>query len=275
MQDKRKHRQSVGAVVGSVLGLMILGSIAVTLLGIVGPAAAATQRPLADFINNQGSTSFYWPPFPDYFGWVNQDQLVSSTGKPLQCRFALIDYTGLGAAYLAAHGGPWVGTTVSGSVTERPLADGRAEVTVVLHTTNALTFAQTCDNIGPDNPDAFGYQQAELLANPALQPGLSEVDFQAVFKNTAPGAPLPDLVQQNVCSNFPLDCHPFPPGFEPVSMDIRANGSGPLHVSAGVPEGTPGRLEVTQTGIFRPQPGGRVIYDAYPAERVDWHPTGR
>jgi len=275
MQDKQKHRQSVGAVVGSVLGLMMLGTIAVTLLGTVAPAAAATQRPLSDFINNQGSTSFYWPPFPDYNGWANNNTLVSSAGQSLQCRFALIDYTGLGAQYLASHGGPSVGTTVSGSVIERPLADGRAEVTVVLHTTNALSFAQTCDNYGPGNPDAFGYQQGELLTNPALQPGLSEVHFQIVFKNTAPGAPLPDLVQMNVCRDSPPDCHPFPPGFELVSLDIRANGSGPLHVSAGVPEGTPGQLEVTQTGIFRPQPGGRVLYDGFPAERVDWHPTGR
>jgi hypothetical protein len=231
-------------------------------------AQAATERPLSDFLDAQGTTSVFWPPFPDYLGWANGiPPIVSSNGPSLQCRFAGIDYAGLSAQYLGANG-IFLGTTVTGSVRERPLADGRAEVTVVLHTANALSFAQTCDNYGPGNPSAFGAQQTELLADPSLTPGMSTVDFLAVFKNTAPGAPLPDLVLVNVDPTL------LPPGFELVSLYFRANGSGPLHPSSGFAEGTPGGLVVTQTGILRPQPGGRVDYDGFPAERVDWHRAG-
>lgn len=241
---------------------------AVAVIGLVGPAIAqAGERPLSDFLNAQGTTSFFWPPFPDYLGWTNNSTLVSSSGKSLQCRFAGIDYAGLSAKYLQDHIGLDLGTTVSGSVHERPLADGRAEVSVSLHTTNAVSFAQTCDNFGPGNPSAFGEQQTDLLLNRFLEPGLSMVNFMVVFKNTAPGAPLPDLVCLNLggCT----------PGFELVSLYIRANGSGPLHYSSGFEEGTPGHLVVTQTGIFRPaaftSPKSRISYDGFPAERVDWH----
>jgi hypothetical protein len=241
----------------------------VAVIGLVGPAIAqAGERSLSDFLNAQGTTSFFWNPFPDYLGWANNPTLVSSSGKSLQCRFAGIDYAGLSAKYLKDHVGLDVGTTVSGSVHERPLADGRAEVSVSLHTTNAVTFAQTCDNLGPGNPSAFGEQQTDLLLSPSLEPGLSTVNFLVVFKNTAPGAPLPDLV----CVTGATAC---PEGFELVSLYMRANGSGPLHYSSGFEEGTPGHLVVTQTGIFRPaaftSPKSRISYDAFPAERVDWH----
>lgn len=242
---------------------------AVAVIGLFGPAIAqAGERPLSDFLNAQGTTSFFWPPFPDYLGWANNSTLVSSSGKSLECRFAGIDYAGLSAQYLRDHVGLDLGTAVSGSVHERPLADGRAEVSVSLHATNALTFAQTCANLGPGNPSAFGEQQTDLLLNPYLEPGLSMVNFMVVFKNTAPGAPLPDIV----CVTGATAC---PDGFELVSLYMRANGSGPLHYSSGYEEGTPGHLVVTQTGIFRPGPWtsakSRISYDGFPAERVDWH----
>lgn len=250
--------------------------VAIALVGWLGSASAqTTQRPLSDFINAQGTTSNFWPPFPDYFGFANQVlKSPSSTGPVAQCRFTGIDYAGLSARYLLSHIGLDVGTKVSGTVSERPLADGRAEVTVILHTTNAITFGQTCDNFGPGNPSAFGAQQTDLLANPNLAPGLSKVDMLMVFDNTAPGAPLPDLVLINVCG---LGC--LPPGFAFVEQDIRAVGTGPLHPSSGFPEGTPGVQAVTQTGIFLTgpftSPKSRVAFDAFPAERVDWHAQGR
>lgn len=248
-------------------GLLFASAAAIS--GLLGAAAVqAAERPLSDFLDAQGSTSFFWPPFPDYFGWANNAGLVSSAGKSRQCRFAGIDYAGLSAKYLKDVAFLDLGTTVSGKVHERPLADGRAEVTVVLHTTNALTFAQTCDNYGPGNPSAFGTQQTELLLDPSLEPGLSTVNMLIVFKNTAPGAALPDVL----CVNGVTDCTP---GFELVSLYFRANGSGPLHDSSGYPEGTPGKLVVTQTGIGRPGPytsdKSRVSLDGFPAERVDWH----
>jgi len=105
-----------------------------------GSQALSTQRPLSDFLSAQGSTSDFFPPFPDYIAWTNNDP---------QTLFAAIDYTGSAAAYLAGHGGPVIATQVTGSVSERPLDDGRAEVTVNVFTKNALTWAVGLPGISP------------------------------------------------------------------------------------------------------------------------------
>jgi hypothetical protein len=60
---------------------------------------------------------------------------------------------------------------------------------------------------------------------------------------------------------------------------MRAQASGPLRAGFGVPEGTPGRLEVTQTGLIGTaaiaSPRSRVGFDAFPAEHVIIRATGK
>lgn len=220
--------------------------------------AAATQRPLSDFLAAQGSTSIFIPPLPDFIGWANNNP---------QTLFASVDNMGLVSGYLSSHGGPDLGTQVDGTVMERPLADGRAEVTVVLHTKNALTWVVPlpANDLATD-PLVMGYRGTDLLANPSLTPALSEANMKVVFKNTAPGAPLPDLVTAFILGNTL-------PGQELVMLSFRSSGFGPLRALAGVPEGTPGRCDVTQTGLFMTHFKGATA-DGFPAERIDIGPVG-
>ena len=233
-------------------------------------AAQAGQRPLSDFLSAQGTVSVFnccVPPVPDYIGWTRP-----SSTPPVDQRLALVDYAGVGNAWLVSNGYPSLGTTISGSITERPLADGRAEVTVILHTTNALAYALPFDLGGPINqnqlnPLLFGFRPQDLLADPTKQPALGESHLKIVFKNPAPGAPLPDIVDAFVLGNAA-------PGQEPISLSFRANATGKLRAASGFPEGTPGRLIVSQTGLFMTQFKGATA-DGFPAEIVELRRIGQ
>ena len=101
--------------------------------------AVAVQRSLSEFLSAQGHTSQFEPPVPDYIGWID-------TAPQAGCQattFTLVDYAGEAAGWLIGQGGPNLGTKVTGTVSERALSNGTADVTVQLHTTNALTWAIT------------------------------------------------------------------------------------------------------------------------------------
>ena len=95
--------------------------------------AQTTQRPISDFVQAQGTFCFpngsggcllFVPPVPNFVGWGDQ---AGNLG-------ASVDYAGLANACF----GNAFGTTTSGVITERALANGRAEDTVLLFTQNAL-----------------------------------------------------------------------------------------------------------------------------------------
>ena len=94
-------------------------------------------------------------------------------------------------------GGPDLGTAFAGKITERKLADGRARVSIVLHTTKALSFVIAFESLSfpvpEDTVTLFGALAQKVTdgAQPALADSVLNVDFI----NTKPGAPLPDLVQ--------------------------------------------------------------------------------
>jgi hypothetical protein len=218
----------------------------------------AVQRPLSDFISAQGTTSIFQVPVPDYIGWG------SNTAR-YDCRFALVDYAGLAAKWIADNGGPSLGTQVSGSVTERALNDGRAEVTVVLHTTKALVWVSTCIPDFSTGTLLLGSRAQDIAADPGNNPpALAISHFQIVFKNSSPGAPMPDLVNAFILGNAV-------PGQEIVSLAAQMEGSGLLHAAFGVAEGTPGAVKVTQTGTLFRTPFGGATADGFPAENVDLH----
>jgi hypothetical protein len=223
----------------------------------VGPTTDV-QRPLSDFLSAQGSTNIFIPPLPDFIGWI------SAIAKP-PIRFASVDYTGLVAAYIEAHGYPSLGTEISGTVSERALSDGRAEVIVSLHGQNALAWAMPINDINnfdvANDPTIYGHRGTELLANPALIPSLSTFEMQVTFKNTAPGAPLPDLIV------FILGT--AAPGQELTKLMFRSSGDGLLS-----DDQTPARLNIAQTGILMTQFQGATA-DGFPAERVDVKVLGR
>jgi hypothetical protein len=266
-------------VISPFLALIFVAS-SMWQVGLLRPESATAgptvHRPIADFLDAQGTTTCFTPPAPAQLAWASDFDI-----SPV--RFALFDYTGLTAQFLLETADISLGTTVSGSVVERPLADGRAEVTVNLHTRDALAWAINFDPNGDpvaqpnSNPLLFGSRAQDLIAHPTEVPGLGDAHLRVVFKNTSPGAPLPDLVcvSRDGCPEIA----PCPEGFEIDFISFNANATGPLHALAGLgPEGTHGRLIVTQIGIIKPgiaNDSKGALGDAFPAESVELYRIGK
>ncbi len=203
-------------------------------------AAAVTERPIEDFVNAQSNV----------IGWTAPDQKTGARGDNL---FMLMDYAGVRAQQILAGGGPDLGTTFSGKVTERALSDGTAEVHVVLHTHNAFT-------IGRDLLDLsvilFGHSVGQISGG--ADAGVGDCDFEMTFINSAPGAPLPDITTTLV--DF-------------KSLFFRGSADGTLRAAFGVPDGTPGRGHVVQNGLFQASGKGATA-DGYPAELITFKVVG-
>jgi hypothetical protein len=245
------------------------------MLALVSSASAAS-RPIEDFVAAQGTYCFddgaggcvlFVPPVANFFG----------TFAARDGRLGSVDYAGL-ADGLQCPGGHVTDfdTTFSGAVTERRLRDGRAEVTVNLVTKNALAWAvddplATFDYA--NGPLAFGYRACDVP--PAGQShALANSFVQVVFINTAPGAPLPDMLQLFV---DPL------PGQEPVILSFHQSAAGALRSSPlnSFTEGAAGQLTIAQTGLLgRPASLSEcdnahppATCDGFPAERVIVEPA--
>ena len=226
----------------------------------------ARHLPLLDFLSTQGSTTIFAPPVPDYSGWTAPPPGVKTPapsyvgGNSGSC-----DYAGLANEWLIANGYPDLGTSFSGSVTERSLSDGRILVHVELHTTNAFTFGvrnttPIFGNLATD-PLIFGARAQDVLAG--ATPGIGECHASFAWKQY-PG-PLFDYAYAFAFGG---------PGFEPVSISFRTMATGPLTALAGLgPDGTPGHLFISQTCFFRTTFKGAKA-DACPAEYVEVRATG-
>jgi hypothetical protein len=197
--------------------------------------AQTTQRPISDFLeaqgtfcipNGSGGCLLFIPPVPNFVGWGDQAGDLAAS----------VDYAGLANAC----SGNAFGTTMSGVITERALANGQAEDTVLLFTQNALTWV-----VGPlpngmidfvKSPVVFGHRwdtNSPTCTLNGASPALGTSFLHIKFTNTAPGAPLPDLIQ--------LLFAPAP-GQRLVEYTFQANATGPLA------NGTPGTVTVVQTG---------------------------
>lgn len=262
-----------------LLGIGVAGASA----GIVhqfAPRAArgeeTAQLPIDAFLGAQGTTSVFTPPQPDQIGWISMpvkepivQPEIGEIRNPARTphRFALVDYCGFADDLLEGR----LGTATQGSLTVRPLPDGWEEVTVVLKTDNALTWATRFrfedDFPWNEEPLLFGYRVQDLLRDPTLTPGLSQSHLRVVFKNP-PGAELPDLVSAFI--HGVVDPSP-----ELVSLEFRSNGRGPLRpaFSVEVGEEIPGECVVSQTGLFGTGFNGAVA-DAFPAELVHLRAIG-
>jgi hypothetical protein len=137
---------------------------------------------------------------------------------------------------------------------------------VLLQTDNALSWVM--DNLACDatSPDAvlFGHLAPDVLHG--ATPALGSSFLQLVFKNTAPGAPLPDFIQ---LAFAPL------PSQEITFIGFVAQADGPLRAAFGVPDGTPGRAGITEKGILKIPPQNKATTDSFPAERVDLKVIGK
>lgn len=217
----------------------------------------AVQRPIEEFVNAQGTFCLddgmggcflFVPPAENFFGW----------GDPARGICSAFDYAGLAnkAIKTASGGAIDLGTTTSGSVTERPLPDGRAEVDVVLETRNANTFGQSACNDFNTDPLTFGHRPADVIAG--AEAALGNGTFHVKFISSAPGAPLPDLLQLVSAPEA---------GQEFLMLSIYYNAFGKLHSPSGFAEGTPGRLTCIQTGLFFTGFHG-AVGDGFPAESI-------
>jgi hypothetical protein len=113
--------------------------------------------------------------------------------------FALADYAGLANDYIKDQRHT-LGTEVRGYVIECELADDKAQITLALLTTKALTFAQSIEDLVENNfdflntPTIFGAKAQDVVDENA-KPALATTFFHVTFMNSPLLAPLPDLVQ--------------------------------------------------------------------------------
>lgn len=214
-----------------MLALVVAGLLALAapfaLAAPDAPAATTTKRPIAEFVAAQGTYCFddgaggcllFEPPVQNFLG----------QNDPARGRSMSVDYAGLADKWIIENGGQSIGTKFTGTVTEKAMADGRAKVTVVLNTKKALVWVE--DSPDFSGPLLFGNKAPEVLAG--ARANTCSSSFKVTFINTAPGAPLPDLIQLAVVPE---------PGQEILSIAANCNAKGQLHAAYGVPEGTPGR----------------------------------
>jgi len=218
--------------------------------------STGVSRPIQDFLDAQGTYCIddgmggcllFVPPVANFLGWSD----------PATGLLASVDYAGLADEYLAGA----LGTSHSGSVRERALPDGRAEVRVFLQTTNALSWATAGDF---NAPLWFGSRVTDVLSDGAL-PSLGASFLWLHFINTSAGAPLPDLLQLVFAPE---------PGQELLRVAFQAGADGLLRSPSGFPDGTPGRLVVVEQGLFMTGFHG-AVGDGFPVERIDLLPTGQ
>jgi hypothetical protein len=226
-------------------------------------ADGAAIRPVEDFVETQGTYCIddgmggcvlFVPPIENFFGLSDPAEDVSAS----------VDYAGLADNWIIDASGGTVSFD-TGQVVERPLPDGRAEVDVNLHTTNALTWVVDGGDFA--NGDLlFGNRAPDVLAG--ADAVLGDINFRVKFINTAPGDPLPDLLQ--------LAIEPLP-GQEFLSFlaaNVHADGS--FHEAFGVPEGTRGKVQIVERGLLtNPGQGSFAGDDGFPVERINLIVTGR
>lgn len=244
-------------------------------------AETATTRPISDFVDEQGTYCIggnprdcflFVPPVDNYIGWDNI-RLDSNPPPRELIRLASVDYAALANAYIerASGGTVSLGTTTDGTIIERRLPDNRAEVTVLLRTRNALVYivrptADPDDIDFASGPLLFGVRAPDVLAG--ATPALGESFLQVVFINTAPGAELPDLEQLFFAPK---------PGQEPIYISFRVRADGELRTAFGVADGTPGRVEVVQTGLLMTalNTGYKgALEDGFPVELINLNVVG-
>ena len=228
--DRHISRKSCLCAIGAALLLVAFASS--------HAIAQVTIRPLSDFTNAQqvtseGAPSVYWT-------------------DPTTNRSMAIDYSGKVNGFLMAQGKS-VGTIVSGTVIQRPLPNGTAEITVQLSLQNALVWAYQGSNL------VFGHVPLAIING--YSPALATVNFNLKFTISAPGAPLADLAT----IIFTQHAQMF--------VQLNAIGQGPFLAAYGVPDGTPGIAQTTQTGIFQSQGNGGPRGDYFPAGHIDFQLT--
>jgi hypothetical protein len=132
------------------------------------------------------------------------------------------------------------------------------------------------DDFNFSNPLLFGYRAPDVC-DPEQDVEVGDVALGHItmiieFINAEPGDPLPDLLQLLIAPEA---------GQEGPRISLtRARASGPLREAFGVADGTPGRFNTTQNGLFQDEcgedgcgPGGATV-DGFPVERISLRVVG-
>jgi hypothetical protein len=217
----------------------------------VGSASAfadTTHRPISDFLETQGTfcgdpptCTIFVPPTPNFVGLTDtvHDRGIS------------FDYAGLSEIPLEGA----LGTTFSGTISERTLQDGSVIINVHLHTSNALVYVIPFDptsnaNQFGDNPLIFGTRVADVLDGAA--PALGDSTFDLQFTNAAPGLPIPDFEQLL-----------FAPAQGQTLLSVVFEGT----ANGQFANGATGKVHVIERGILDNGFHGAVA-DGFPAEFI-------
>ena len=243
----KRHSTHASVAVAGAIAIVLLGMAAIA--GGKAPESSVQIRPIEDFLDAQGTLPL--PAELQSLGWTD----------PKTVRFAQVDFSSHANKWIVESGGISLGTETEGKVIERPLSDGRAEVTVLLHTKNALTWVVELESlVQPIDPYSdylvFGHRADDVLQG--MDPALGESFLKWVFINDAPGDPLPDLLAQFVVE----------PTVETLMLSFEAHADGTLREAFGVPDGTPGRAQITEIE-------NGATADGWPAEHINLKAVGR
>ena len=231
------------------------------------------RRDLQEWLDAQGtalSPNPLLPETPSTFLWVNNPD-INGDGIDDGPRYVMFyDYAAV-LAKPSAYGGVFGPDSITGTVTERSIGGGMAEVTVRLKVSGAFIWVttwdpahQTGDWLWRDGPTVFGHRETELLANPDLGEARADVDFTTTFLNEV-GAPMPDLITSNNEGRW-------------LSFHVTLNATGPLTEAFGVPEGTPGALHWGKPGTLTVPANPNAdngAASAFPNDQFHLFPIGR
>jgi hypothetical protein len=246
------------------MAIAVIFSILAISTDVSAGGKAARIRDIQEFVDAQGTFCLpdggggcllFIPPVENYLGLTSAPQPTTAT------LFASFDYAGVAERKIVELGGDPLGTTYSGHIRERPLNDGRAEIQVILRTQNALTWVNECCDFAT-SPVLFGARSTDVIAG--AEATLGSCYMKWVFISPAVGDPIPDLMQLL-----------FVPvaGQELLSFHFNGVATGPLSEAFGVADGTPGKLNVTQTGLFMTGFQG-AVGDGFPVEHVNLRVLG-
>jgi hypothetical protein len=146
-------------------------------------------------------------------------------------------------------------STFDGSIMEKPLPDGRAEVKISIRAHNVLTYVLSVLT-GPPYPVLFGASRSMVEGGATAT--LGEAKLEITFINSAPGAPIPDIYAMDISR-----------------ITFNASAFGPLTAAAGLgPDGTRGHAWTNQVGLLTKVHGHPSI-DGFATEYVRLQAVGR
>lgn len=230
-----------------------MASAALALAFSMAPLSASAQtvhRSIDEFVAAQGTFCIddgaggcvlFVPPVQNFVGWTDTKNFLGAS----------VDYAGLADDAL----GGILGTTFSGTVKEKRMADGRAHIVVDLRTENALTWVipfdpTSAENQFGENELLFGARVTDIQAGAAPALGTSRLTLE--FVNPSPGFPLPDFEQ--------LLFGPEP-GQELLSVKFQSSTDGEFA------NGETGKVHVQERGIFDNGFHG-AVGDGFPVELI-------